>query len=56
MTVWGKRTFLIDPLNAPPANNVNGTISSNDDAYLYVNGYNVRSTTYPSCSNCRSNW
>ncbi|MEK7432258.1 MAG: hypothetical protein AABZ74_03925, partial [Cyanobacteriota bacterium] len=46
MTVWAKKTFLIDAVNPPPANGVNTTISANDDAYLYVNGYNVRSTVF----------
>lgn len=43
MTVWGKKTFLIDPtsISSPTLN-----ISSNDDSYLYVNGYNVKSTAY----------
>ena len=45
MSVWGKRTFLIDSLNPPPAV-VNAQVSSDDDAYLYVNGYNVRSSSY----------
>lgn len=45
MTIWGKKTFLLDPLSALPADPVS-TISANDDAYLYVNGFNVRSTAY----------
>lgn len=40
MSIWGKRTFLMDTLNA----GATLTTSSNDDAYLYVNGYNVMGT------------
>ncbi|MBC7475257.1 MAG: hypothetical protein H7263_13265, partial [Candidatus Sericytochromatia bacterium] len=42
MSIWGKRTFLSPAVTGSESL----SISSNDDAYLYVNGFNVKSTAY----------
>lgn len=46
-TIWGKRSFLTDSVNA----GAQLSISSNDDAYLYVNGYSVKSTAHAQAGN-----